>query len=98
MPLNADEREYMDEFKKHSDAVPQRRLDLLMKIYEARKLNNKAVVEEQERTKEGFLYQQRRNKEEYVQDKRKQQLELDSEGLPKDKDYVFDTFVQAKRC
>lgn len=95
--LDEQEREQVEELRKHNDAVAQRKLDLLMKMNEARKLNNKAVVEEQERTEEGYLYEKRRNKEEYVRDKRKQQRELDSEGLSKDKNYVFDTVAQAER-
>lgn len=41
-----------------------------MKMNEARKLNNKAVVEEQERLQEGYLYEKRRNKEEFYKDKK----------------------------
>ena len=54
-----------------SDKTAQRLLELRLKMNEARKLNNKAVVEEQERVEEGPLYEKRRNKDEFVRDKRR---------------------------
>lgn len=62
-----------------------------MKMNEARKLNNKAVIEEQERLQEGYLYERRKNKEEFIKDKKKMQKELNEVGLPKDKAYIYDT-------
>ena len=61
-----------------------------MKMNEARKLNSKAVVEEQERLTDP-TYEKRRNKEELWREKRGAQEELASQGLTKEKaSYAFD--------
>eukprot|EP00347_Sterkiella_histriomuscorum_P019744 403340455 len=93
-------REQLEKLKAQSksDKIAQKKLDLLMKMNEARKLNNKAVVDEQERMQEGgYLYEKRRNKEEFWKDKKQLQSELDKQGFSKDKAYAFDTAVQAEK-
>ena len=65
----------MNDLKKSNDKYAQRKLELMMKMNEARKLNNKAVVEETERMTDP-LYEKRRNKEEYQNDKKHLQKEL----------------------
>lgn len=72
------------------DKYAQKKLELMMKMNEARKLNNKAVVEETERMTDP-LYEKRRNKEEYQNDKRSLQAQLQEKGLAKDKTYIYDT-------
>lgn len=68
----------------------------MMKMNEARKMNNKAVVEETERMTDP-LYEKRRNKEEYQNDKKQIQNLLQEKGLSKDKTYVYDTAGQADK-
>lgn len=72
-------------------------MDLLLKMNQARKQNNRAVIEEQERLQEGYLYEKRRNKEEFIMDKKRLQKELNEGGLNKDKQYIYDTAAQAER-
>ncbi len=52
-----------------SDKMAQKKLDLMMKMNEARKLNNKAVVEENERLTDP-LYEKRKNRQQYQKDKK----------------------------
>ncbi|CDW74497.1 peptidyl-prolyl cis-trans cyclophilin-type family protein [Stylonychia lemnae] len=94
-----EEKKEIEELKKQSgnDKFAHKKMELMMKMNEARKLNNKAVVEEQERLQEGYLYEKRRNKEEFFKDKRQLQQELDNQGLAKDKQYAFDTAAQAEK-
>jgi hypothetical protein len=63
---------------------------------EARKLNNRAVVEEQERLTEGVAYEKRKLKDELWKDKRAVQDSLESQGLSKDKaKYAFESAASA---
>jgi hypothetical protein len=52
-----------------SDKMAQKKLDLMMKMNEARKLNNKAVVEENERLTDP-QYEKRKNRQQYQKDKK----------------------------
>lgn len=82
--------------KSVNDKYAQKKLDLMLKMNEARKLNNKAVMEETERTTDP-LYEKRRNREEVQNEKRKMQKTLEDNGLSKDKAYVFESAAQAEK-
>ena len=61
-----------------------------MKMNEARKLNNKAVVEEQERLTDP-TFEKRKNKEELFREKKSAQDALTKQGLTKEKAaYAFE--------
>ena len=63
---------------------------------EARKLNNRAVVEEQERLTEGVAYEKKRAKDELWGEKRAVQASLEAQGMSKDKaKYVFESATSA---
>ena len=65
---------------------------------EARKLNNRAVVEEQERLTEGVAYEKKRAKDELWGEKRALQASLEAQGLCKDKaKYVFESAGVGKK-
>ena len=67
----------------------------MMKMNEARKLNNKAVMEENERVNDP-LYERRKNKEQFFIDKKTKEKVLLESGLNKDKSYIFETALQSE--
>ena len=68
-----------------------------MKMNEARKLNNRAVVDEQERLTDP-TFEKRRNKEELYREKRSVQDALTAQGLSKEKaSYAFDQAAVAEK-
>ena len=72
--------------------MAQRKLELQLRMNEARKLNNRAVVEEQERLTEGVAYEKKRAKDELWGEKRAVQASLEAQGLCKEKaKYVFES-------
>lgn len=68
-----------------------------MKMNEARKLNNKAVIEEKERLTDP-TFEKRKNKEELFKEKKGLQEALQAQGLTKDKaTYAFDQAAVAEK-
>ena len=61
---------------KAADPVAQRRAELQLKMNEAMKQNNKAVLEEQERLNDP-MYERRKTKEEYFKDQRLSERDLE---------------------
>ena len=62
----------------------------MMKMNEARKLNNKAVIEENERVNDP-QYEKRKQKEEFSRGKKDLTQMLEAKGLTKDKAYVLES-------
>ena len=60
-------------------------MELQLRMNEARKLNTRAVVEEQERLTEGLAYEKKTLKDELWKEKRAVQDSLERQGLSKDK-------------
>lgn len=52
------------------DRIAQKKLELQLKMNQARKLNNRAVVEEQERLTEGVAFERKKLKDEMWKEKR----------------------------
>lgn len=59
-----------------ADPVAQRRAELQLKMNQAMKLNNKAVIEEQERLNDP-MYEKRKTKEEFFKDQRLSERDLE---------------------
>jgi hypothetical protein len=79
-----------------SDRLAQRKLELQLKMNETRKLNNRAVVEEQERLTEGVAYEKKLAKDELCGKKRAVQASLEAQGMSKEKaKYVFESATSA---
>ena len=68
----------------------------MMKMNEARKSNNKAVVEETERLHDPN-YERRRTKQDFWTDKRAREQTLVSQGVSKDKAYLYDPASKAEK-
>ena len=56
------------------------------------RLNNKAVIEEQERLNDP-MYERRKTKEEYFKDQRLSERDLEQKGIEKSKKYLFETAI-----
>ena len=94
-PEEAEEDEDEKEIEKlknqtNTDKIQQKRLELMMKMNEARKMNCKAVIEEQERLTDP-MYEKRKNKDELFKDKKQQN------ALGKDKAYLLDSVALADK-
>ena len=63
---------------------------------QAMKLNNEAVIEEQERLNDP-MYERRKTKEEYFKDQRLSEKNLEQKGVDKSKKYLFETAIQAEK-
>ena len=77
-------------------AFERRKAELQLKINESIKLNNKAVLEEQQRMNDP-LYERKKAKEEYFKEQRLTERDLESKGIDKGKKYLFETAVQAEK-
>lgn len=79
------------------DPKAKRKADLLLKLNQALRENNKAVIEEQERLNDPN-YERKKNKEEYFKKQQKLESELESIGLDKSKKYLFETAIAAGKA
>ena len=77
-------------------AFERRKAELQLKINQAVKLNNKAVLEEQQRLTDP-QYERKKAKEEYFVDEKRAERSLQQKGIDKDKKYLFETAVQAEK-
>ena len=80
-----------------TDPHAKRKADLLLKMNQALRENNKAVIEEQERLNDPN-YERKRNKDEYFKKQQKIEEELTSIGLDKSKKYLFETALAAGKA
>ena len=77
-------------------AFEKRKAELQLRINSAVKMNNKAVLEEQQRLTDP-LYERKKAKEEFFKDQRLTERDLESKGIDKDKKYLFETAIQAEK-
>lgn len=59
-------------------------------------MNNKAVLEEQQRLTDP-LYERKQAKQEYFKDQKLTERDLETKGIDKDKKYLFETAIQAEK-
>lgn len=67
----------------------------MMKMNEARKLNNKAVIEEKERLNDPLYFKRRANLDWQLEDGDKKDL-IKEKGVEKNKKYLFEPAVKAE--
>ena len=77
-------------------AFEKRKAELQLKINQAVKPNNKAVLEEQQRMSDP-LYDRKKIKEEYFKEQKLTERDLENKGISKDKKYLFETAIQAEK-
>lgn len=59
-------------------------------------MNNKAVLEEQQRLTDP-LYERKQAKQEYFKDQRLTERDLETKGIDKNKKYLFEMAIQAEK-
>ena len=77
-------------------AFEKRKAELLLKVNQAVKLNNKAVLEEQNRLSDPN-YDRKKAKEEFFLEQRLADRKLATKGIDTDKKYLFETAIQAEK-
>ena len=77
-------------------AFEKRKAELQLKINQAMKLNNKAVLEEQQRMTDPH-YERKKAKEEFFVEQRMTERDLETKGIDKSKSYLFEPAIQAEK-
>ena len=77
-------------------AYERRKAELQLKINQSIKMNNTAVLDEQQRLTDP-LYERKKAKEEYFKEQRLTERDLENKGIDKEKKYLFETAIQAEK-